>query len=291
MKKIIIYLILILISFNTNSQVQKSYISDLEKDTIKLLSWNIKMLPDIYYDKQTKQKQAKRSKKITKELLQRQYDIIILQEAFNFNSRRIIKKHLKTKYPYIYKPLNYKALSIKGNGGVWILSKIPLTKIEEIKYKSCSGTDCLARKGAVIMQGVNKKQKFQIVGTHLQSGKDWRSRKKQYEDLNFLLNKHKINNVPQIICGDMNCDSNNKQEFTSMINIIQSEDTNKKEGLNYSNYRKDKIIDYVLVRKNNHDIKINSKIILIGNDWTIKNNYKQKLSLSDHLSLESVIIF
>ena len=79
---------IILSTLNLKSQIT----IDFEKDTLSILSWNIKMLPGIYYDKHNKQKIAKRSKKITKEIIKKNYDIIIFQEAFNFNSRRIIKK-------------------------------------------------------------------------------------------------------------------------------------------------------------------------------------------------------
>ena len=120
--------------FNIQSQTTSDYkVYDLQKDTLRVLSWNIKMLPGIYLNKHNKQKIARRSKAISKEILKKKYDIIVFQEAFNFNSRRIIKKNLADKYPYIYKPLNYKLFSLKGNGGVWVLSKIPLKNTKEVR--------------------------------------------------------------------------------------------------------------------------------------------------------------
>ncbi len=291
--KIFLTIILFLSMFNIQSQTTSDYkVYDLQKDTLRVLSWNIKMLPGIYLNKHNKQKIARRSKAISKEILKKKYDIIVFQEAFNFNSRRIIKKNLADKYPYIYKPLNYKLFSLKGNGGVWVLSKIPLKNTKEVKYKKCSSTDCLARKGAILMEGVNKNINFQIIGTHLQSGSNWQVRQKQYHQLAEILEKNKRNNILQIICGDMNCAMQDKNEYQNMINILQAKNTNKNQGLKYSNYNKNKIIDYILTRDNNSNLLVKSKIILIGEDWDVKkHNFPKKMGLSDHLSLESIIIF
>lgn len=65
-------------------------------DSLKMLSWNIYMLPPML--KFTGKK--KRSIHIANQLLTTDYDLIVFQEAFHRGARRRMVKRMQTDYPY-----------------------------------------------------------------------------------------------------------------------------------------------------------------------------------------------
>ena len=63
------------------------------QDSLKILSWNIQMLPRGVKGNN----KAKRARIIAEELKQRHYDVIVFQELFYQRSRAILLKQLKEK--------------------------------------------------------------------------------------------------------------------------------------------------------------------------------------------------
>ena len=280
MKYIHIFLLILFITQNSNIAQCQSINND---ESISVLSWNIHMLPGTIYHAT---KKVKRAKLISEEFIKRDYDILVIQEAFHFRTRRILKKKLKDKYPYISKPLNFRFFSFRTNGGVWVLSKIKIEELNSVKFDIATGSSRWARKGAVLFQGEVKGVKFQLLGTHTNGGSvNDRQFQMIYDE---LIKPYKLKGITQIICGDLNCTYENKTEYQSMLNILDAEDTPRNGDFTYSNHEKTSVIDYILIRKNESTFnQVSKKIILIGSDWEVgKRKYPETVGLSDHMPLE-----
>jgi len=257
------------------------------KESVSVLSWNIHMLPGTIYHAT---KKLQRAKLIADEFIKRDYDILVIQEAFHFRARRVLKRKLKDKYPFISKPLNFRFFSFKTNGGVWVLSKIDLQEIASVKFDVATGSSRWARKGAVLFQGKWNEKTFHLIGTHTNGGSvNDRQFKMIYDE---LIKPYQIKGIPQLICGDLNCSYENEKKYNSMLSILNAVDTPLDGDYTYSNHEKTSIIDYILIRENDSSFEqVQKKILLIGNDWEVgKRKYPETVGLSDHMPLELIFI-
>lgn len=180
----------------------ESPVTDTASDaTLRILSWNIHCLPPFAYVNGKR----KRGRQIGRVLSGEDYDIIVFQEAFHHGARRKIKKQMP-EYPYRIGPANRRYITLRTSSGVWIISRIPIEKIDRIKFhEKATSDDKLARKGALMVEGTIDGQPFQVVGTHLNAGGPIEVRHHQVEQIrNELLEPYARDSVPQIICGDMN---------------------------------------------------------------------------------------
>ena len=158
----IIFLILFLFSYKVNNSLNKPYfdyklrtiiIANFSlhkykrKDNLKILNWNIYMLPYIG----ALNNNSERAEDIGNLLAKTDYDIIVFEEAFYSNARKLITKELGLEYPYKYGPTNPENNYFETNSGVWILSKLPLKLIKSIVFNNSKGFDAIAKKGAVIL--------------------------------------------------------------------------------------------------------------------------------------------
>jgi endonuclease/exonuclease/phosphatase family metal-dependent hydrolase len=255
---------------------------------LKILSWNIYMLPFCNMVNHN----SERSKYIASKLDSSEYDIIILQEAFDHSARNIIRTKLKHIYPYMYRS-KHKINPLQTNSGLFILSKIPLTKLDEIEYKSKYGMDALSSKGAILLQGEYDGKLFQILGTHLQANSPDIYRHKQYHELVNMLDKHSNDTIPQFICGDFNTEFDDTINYNYMISTLKV--TN---GIIYGNNHN--TFDEV---NNELAKKINGKssiidYILLRNSKNIKNIYRSipiykehNIELSDHYCISAKVEF
>jgi len=250
---------------------------------LKILTWNIYMLPKIVPGTHRRE----RAHAIVEELKKSDFDIIVFQEAFLPAAREIIGEGLKDIYSFQYGPANSEGFTIKTNSGVWVLSKIKLNLLNTIKFRNYTGNDCLARKGAMLLEGVWNEKPFQILGTHLQADGFDRIREKQMDQIYVeLLAENKKEGVPQIICGDMNTESEMKEHYCAMLECLDAQDGDisgiekcSYDGVNNpiaqsfgvknkTNY------DYILVRNNGVKMKTMKRFVSV-----IK---KGKRFLSDH---------
>ena len=185
---------------------------------LKILSWNIYMLPGVV----PVPGRLARAHAIVDSLLPSDFDIIVFQEAFLKKARTVIQDGLRTVYPYTYGPIN-DTPGIKANGGVWIRSKTPLSILKTIEFTDCSGIDCMARKGAIIIEGIRDGRLFQLVGTHLQAGPNQRVRYAQMDSIyECLLEPFAACGVPQIIAGDMNTEANIEERYVNMLHCLDA---------------------------------------------------------------------
>lgn len=255
---------------------------------------------------------AKRAKIIVEKLQQADYDVVILQEAFYRRARKIITKGLAKTYPYQTDILNKQTIGLKTNGGVIMLSKLPIQQTSEIQFKSRASVDRFARKGAMMVTVQWKNQPLQIVGTHLQAFSTADITYNQLSQIKNELLEKQPSQVPQIICGDFNViktvpdkmpsniDSTRFQKlprYPKLVEILGAEDgdllgenqfsmdrPNNDLAKKFKQYRL--LLDYVLLRNQTPTkLTILRKIKVFRHTW-----HKEHQDLSDHFGVEAMII-
>lgn len=258
---------------------------------LKLLTWNIYMLPEIA--KRTKQDE--RAREIGESLKGSDYDVLVLQEVFRKKSQKIIYSKIRKEFPYSIGP--DRKMSLKANSGVWIVSKVPLRKIRQLSFGACSGIpDCMARKGATMVEGRKDGKKFQLIGTHLQAEDQYpATRLKQLRQImRELVEPFAQKDVPLLIAGDLNVNKLDTAHYTDMLQTLKADD-GELEGQYESTYTglythplqktKREILDYVLILKNR------SKVFSVRREAKWFRSRKQTYSLSDHLGVEMEILY
>ena len=261
---------------------------------LKILTWNIYMLPFCSEIHQN----CTRASAISQKIAGYNYDIIVFEEAFDYRARKILRYNLKGEYPFMYGPANDSKFSFKTNSGIWILSKIPLQQLEQIQFKNRFGIDAFARKGAVLFQGEWQGQPFQLLGTHLQANSPDSVRSGQcHEIADKLLKKYARPEVPQIVCGDFNIEFDDKVNYSNMLSLLDVENGNLAgeiqssfdeidNNLAQKENGKKSLIDYILVRNAKTIRNIERKVFIL------KDRIKDNLSdLSDHYGIEANVHF
>ncbi len=277
------------------------------QDSLKILSWNIQMLPrGINHNGK-----AKRARAIAEQFKKSPYDVVVFQELFYRRSRRIITKGLQSEFLAQTKVLNNKSIALKTNGGVMIFSRHPIKEVKEIRFKDRSGPDRLSRKGAMLAElNVNGKI-IQVIGTHLQAFGMQETMYSQYQQLyDELLKPNGKNGVPQLICGDFNTiktipknlpanlPKNFEQRiarYETMLQTLRASDgelngeqqfTMDRPNNDLCKKRKEfrLLLDYFLFRPMTSNLTIaKRKVQIIRYPWRTGNK-----DLSDHFALEAV---
>ena len=292
MTKAFLIALLFLVHQVTAAQPEKES-SPLKK--IKVLSWNIYMLPHFVA---THSNKKERATAIGKTLLESDYDVIFFQEAFHPIARNRILDQLEEKYPFHAGPANKKFFSLKTNSGLWIFSRYPILYSQSIIYKNKFGVDALSRKGALLVEIDVNGQRIQIAGTHLQNcGPDWLRQAQCVEFYKRLIKPNAREGVPQIICGDFNIDRHSTlEDYQFMLHALDAEDSN--HDLNQFSYdrvdndlyvekgqRRD-LIDYILFRNNGAIAICSNEVVPIKRKWSSIHS-----DLSDHYALQAEISF
>ena len=263
-----------------------------EKKELKILSWNIYMLPFISLFNHN----GARAKVIAHTLESSDYQVIVFQEAFSSKCRHILAKSLAKEYPYQYGPANKNNLPFRTNSGLWVVSKIPLMELGEIQFSRCKGFDMVARKGAVLFQGTFEGARFQLLTTHLQADHSHELRVKQCDEIrDHLLNKYYCADIPQLICGDFNIDMDDRPSYQQMLQTLDAQNgelsgsvkvTYDEVNNNLARNAEGKlrIIDYVLVRNADLINKIERKVQtfyahVAGRDTNLSDHYAMEFSV------------
>lgn len=272
----------------------------VEKKELKILSWNIYMLPYISLFNHN----GARAKVIAQTLEFSDYQVIVFQEAFSTKCRHILAKYLAKEYPYQYGPANKNNLPFRTNSGLWVVSKIPLMELGEIQFSRCKGFDMVARKGAVLFQGTFEGARFQLLTTHLQADHSHELRVKQCDEIrNHLLNKYFCSNIPQLICGDFNIDMDDRPNYQQMLQTLDAQNgelsgsvkvTYDEVNNNLARNAEGKlrIIDYVLVRNEKLINKIERKVQtfyahVAGRDTNLSDHYAMEFSVDFSNSVDN----
>lgn len=277
----------------------------LSQDSLRLLSWNIQMLPSMVRNNG----KAKRARAIVDQLKANPYDVVVFQEIFKKRSRRIIRKGIASLYPYHTDVLNKKFIALRTNGGVMLFSRYPITAVHEIRYRSRSGFDKYSRKGALLADIEIKGKTIQVGGTHLQAFGPQEVMFSQYHQLHDeLLKRNQRDGVPQFVLGDFNTrqtptsppvmSANGGPPLTRyeyMLQTLGAEDGPLAGDQQYTmdrpyndlcegNKTSRILLDYILVRPNGASPTVARQVRIIRQQWD-----KEHRDLSDHFALEGIV--
>jgi len=287
-------LLLLMLPYCLFSQTHREIEYQQETTPLRVLSWNIYMLPYISLFN----KNAERAHLISERLKKSDYQIIVFQEAFSSKCRKILAQELQAQYPYQYGPANPNLVPMRTNSGLWIVSKLPLVQKEAIRFSQSKGFDRVARKGAVLFEGKAGNTTFQLLATHLQADEPHVIREAQCREIKEkLLNRYHKADIPQIICGDLNIDKNNTDEYGKMLKTLDAQNGELSGNVQITydeeaNYlartarRKKRILDYVLIRNHSSIRKIERKVAPFATESAGSLSH-----LSDHYAIEANILF
>lgn len=116
-----------------------------------------------------------------------------------------------------------------SNGGIFIASKWPIMASQEMAYRACSASDCLAAKGvqyAKIKKTVGGRSKFfHVFGTHLQGylGRNVADvrRRQLHEMAEFVAQQRIPANEPVLIAGDFNIRGPSGPAFQHLVDTLR----------------------------------------------------------------------
>jgi endonuclease/exonuclease/phosphatase family metal-dependent hydrolase len=174
---------------------------------LKILAWNIWMMPS--WTRASPKNEA-RARAIGEELAKLDFDIIVFIKAFDATARRALRDKLGARFPHRYGPLNFQGSVLKINGGVYVLSRVPLEVVKEIQWQNSKGVESMSRKGAMLLRGEIEGRKFQLIGLHMQGESEPGDhnqgvRNQQIAQLAAqLVTTTSDPAVPLFICGDFN---------------------------------------------------------------------------------------
>lgn len=277
--------ILIILVFCTLCLAQVS-----AQDTIKIVSWNVFLRPEILPDYQ-----LERVDQISATLMKTEADVLCLQELFHSRFKKRLMDSLSSVYPYYVKPGKR---GLRFTSGLMIFSKYKIIDYDISYYTNSSGVDKMARKGIQSATIRFKDTNLVIANTHLQSGqgvKEQMVRSFQYRRINTMMQDYYRKDF--WIVGDFNTSADSAafielKSTCSVIdaNIISSDlkftSNFPDNGLYKSDGKIPKRIDFVLKDENSDWIRVAEKISrakLMG----FKN---LNMYLSDHALLESKFV-
>ena len=268
----------------TAEAVQKS-------DTLRILSYNAKMLPRIF--PHLKHYPVKRARLIPKYILADSIDIVVFQEMFDAKARHLLTKGLKHEMPYMIGPGNLRPKGYEKGSGVLIMSRYPFKFLEKIKYNRCKGTpDCRARKGVILVEVNDGKRTYQIAGTHMQAGGGREIKQSQIEQAAELMKQFRKDGVPQIFCGDFNVRNSDTIMFPKLLKDCESDCGTFSGELQYTsdhllndmydyNPSKRNTVDHILYKGNGIEPQFVARTVK-----AYKERYHKKhVDLSDHYAL------
>ena len=277
------YCLIILLAFCFN---QSRDTIPVEANSLRVLSWNIKMFPAPYGWFQNRKHRAENIIEALKE--SELYDVILFQEAFSGKIRKIIFNGLKTIYPNQITPKD-QTIFYKTNSGLWVISRTPITLIDEISFSQLRNWDTFSSKGAKLYSVTKNKQEFYLINTHLQSDyeKEYRDvRSSQYSEINDgLILPNLKSGLPIFLCGDLNISKS--PQLNALLDKLKFENGPLSGKILYSALGDKKLVDYILVKLEDFKIKsVERKIQEFSSKLLVNPFY-----YSDHYAIEMEIIW
>ncbi len=222
--------------------------TEKEEDSLSILSWNIKMHSPPYgwfYNSIDK------AENITQTLKKSGiYDVILFQEAFSSKIRNKIYNSLKDIYPHQIN-INDGTIFYKMNSGLWVISSVPITLIDNINFTELRHTDWLSSKGAHLYSVIKINQEFHIINTHMQA--DYETtysdiRTSQYTEIqDKLILPNENSAIPLILCGDLNISKQSKlNQMLGKLNFINGSLLGELQHSSLSENHE--LLDYILVK-------------------------------------------
>ena len=222
--------------------ISSSRTEPLFKPEVVLLSYNIFMRPDLPISF-TPEYQELRISLFVQHVLPA-YDIVCLQEMFNMplSSRRrlFVEEARALGYHWSHHSSRTYSFSPTIDGGLLVLSKLPIVKTDIFNFSTAAFADWYASKGVLyclIQVGPNDGHFIHLFCTHLQATYDEkgrklseRVRKEQLKQTSEFVNKcvDGMEGWPIVICGDLNVqcrkssmDGSDSPEYLDMMSTIR----------------------------------------------------------------------
>lgn len=288
-KILVIGFIFLMTALTNNAQQSKL-------DSLKITSWNIHLLPAPVFFRSRKKKRTELIIKHFNE--QQENDILLLQEVFHNKRRKQIIKGLSEIYPYYTNVVNSaKGRLFKTNSGLLTLSKTPISEVKSIKYKNCSGSDCIAYKGAQMLSVEFNGQLIYIINTHLNSEPPRAIALSQMKMINDSLSEFAYKKTPYVfIGGDFNINISDILNYKQMIKLFKTDNRNHLD-ISKDESSKDMVtstLDYIFIYNSIESNLISKKYkYLIGPEWkkgTTKKIYNKTVGYSDHYPIQSITL-
>lgn len=270
-------------------------------DDTRILTWNVFLRPrHIFWV----DGQIKRAKFIAEVLADSDQDVIVLQEAFDKGSVRLMKKQLDSIYPYQILPS--KKRSYQLTNGLWLLSKYPIIKRDSIYFCRAGHADKTSDKGAVFARISKHNEQFDVIGTHAQAYNKLSYRQirlEQYSEIkDKLIDRYALAGVPQYIIGDMNTAKKDTFYYQMMLDSLDAEDgfvrvpsevkictkdaqtwgCSLNELIPKKYHGQTELLDYILVRQNGSETKTLDRTLAV---YRVMEGLKT-INLSDHYGIE-----
>ena len=272
-------------------------------EQLKVLTWNVFLRPRaiLWGDHQ-----SARAREMVTLLKDEDFDVVVLQEAFDQRSIRILTEGLRQDYPYIIRP--QRRNPFHTNNGLLVLSRVPIEETASVFFDRCAGNDCMADKGAVLIQVSKGGHTYQVIGTHAQAeeGKQYANiRSHQYGQIrDSLIVKHAQAGITQIVVGDLNTDQSQHMDYSMMLHSLGAENGDVQlasgEGLpcdgiytwGCSNNElvpprqkgNTALLDYLLCRPNGTKPRIERLLHVFKRKWK-----DGRTDLSDHYALSMTV--
>ena len=253
---IIIYsviLIIILKNWIILSEYSKPKVCIYDKgefQKLKILCWNIKLLPSL-----DSKKDIDHIDKIYKIVNRIDPDIICFQEAFSSITK--MKSYLISKftdYNYIMSPLSFELKKMTCSG-LLILSKYKILDYKFQSFMSCGLVDCLSDKSMLAIRVGNT----WIINVHLQSGNRFNIQYSQMKQIKRFAERLITDRESVILMGDFNINIKIPKHY-NRINRIFGKDNSFLRLV--SNNNKDtycsEILDYIFsnIQKSHFNISV-----------------------------------
>ena len=138
---------------------------------INIRTFNAAMMPEFICIANGVRPTRQRIKELAEILLQKEDDVVCLQELFETEVNDYLAEQLKEKFPYIICNVEHRTLGI--GSGLMIASKYPIEDAQFWKHDDCGGYDELANKGTLAVKiKPTADQTVLIFTTHLNAGAD-----------------------------------------------------------------------------------------------------------------------
>jgi exonuclease III len=197
---------------NGTEFIKNNEYTSIDKGNLKIISWNIKLLPFNIFN-------INKIDKITNIIKSEDPDIICIQECFYsfYNTRNKFYKSLKD-YNYIFSTKERFKLTC---GGVVLLSKYNFDEYKYIPFQNSSFPDSFSNKGFIAV----RIRDIWVIGLHLQSDvftlfniEDIQY--KQIKQITNFINIIKKKKYKIILLGDFNIDINNETNKKKLEDLI-----------------------------------------------------------------------
>jgi endonuclease/exonuclease/phosphatase family metal-dependent hydrolase len=213
------------------------------------------------------------------------YDAVVLQEAFSEQHRNALLIALETEYPYNSGILGEDEF-LSFNGGVIILSRWPILKIDQVVFEGCDGSDCMVKKGVVYTAIEKQGERIHLFGLHLQAQKEYaQARVRQFPQLQrFILQQRIPQSELVLVAGDFNVDyfsNGTDHEFsqlTSMYSLVLPENSPAPSYDHASNT----LVDEPVAERLDYIFYSGEHLVPLRASNEVLQFRQEKLDLSDH---------